>query len=207
VVSALGGLVADVKNDFIRSLFIMADAADAPKLKREAKALLAQGSAWLRDEQGFAGEASPAWFADMHYRGQSFEIEVPLGRSAVESADMAAIAEAFHRAHEGIYDFCDRDSAVQVMNLRLVMSGTSPKPYLRPLAEAGKAPLQPSQTLSVFFDDAWHEVPLYRRMALRAGHRFAGPCVVAQDDTTTCIPPGFAARVDGMGNIILELAE
>jgi N-methylhydantoinase A len=31
--------------------------------------------------------------------------------------------------------------------------------------------------------------------------------VVAQDDTTTCIPPGFAARVDGMGNIILELAE
>lgn len=207
VVSALGGLVADVKNDFIRSLFIMADTAGAPKLKREAEALLAQGTAWLHDEQGFAGEASPAWYADMHYRGQSFEIEVPLDRSVVEAADMAAIAEAFHRAHEEIYDFADRDSAVQIMNLRLVMSGKSPKPHLRPLPEADEVSLQPSRRLRVFFDDAWHDVPLYHRAALRAGHRFSGPCVVAQDDTTACIPPGFAARVDGMGNIVLELAE
>lgn len=52
----------------------------------------------------------------MHYRGQSFEIEVPLEAAAVEGADVEAIAEAFHRTHESIYDFCDRDAPAQIMN-------------------------------------------------------------------------------------------
>jgi N-methylhydantoinase A len=207
VVSALGGLVADVKNDFIRTLFITADASDAPRLKQEAEALLAKGTSWLHDEQGFRGRASPAWYADMRYRGQSFEIEVALDDAQVRAADMDGIAGAFHEAHQGIYDFCDRAAQAQIVNLRLVMSGTSIKPYLRPLPEADGSAPEPDRMLRVFFDDAWQEVPLYDRVELRAGHRFAGPCVVAQDDTTACIPPGFAARVDRMGNINLEMAE
>ena len=163
MVSALGGLVADVKNDFIRTLFIMAADGDAARLRDAAKALQADGTAWLRDDQEFTGEAAYAWFADMRYRGQSFEIEVPLASSLIEAGDMAAIAEAFHRAHEGIYDFCDRDSAVQIMNLRLVVSGASPKPYLRPLARAASEAPVAEQTLKVFFDGDWHDVPFYRR--------------------------------------------
>ena len=53
----------------------------------------------------------------------------------------------------------------------------------------------------------WHDVPFYRRTALRTNHRFAGPCVVVQDDCTACVPPGFGATVDVQGNIVLELAE
>ena len=81
VVSALGGLVANVKNDFIRTLFIMAADGDAARLRDAAKTLQADGTAWLRDDQEFTGEAAYAWFADMRYRGQSFEIEVPLASS------------------------------------------------------------------------------------------------------------------------------
>jgi N-methylhydantoinase A len=207
VVSALGGLVADVKNDFIRTLFIDANAADAPTLAREAATLEKQGLAWLRDEQGFTGAAAASWFADMRYRGQSFEIEVQLDPASMSAGDMPAIAEAFHRAHEGIYDFCDREAPVQIVNLRLVMQGPSPKPSLRRLPPAADGPPEVAQMLRVFFDDAWHDVPLYRRAALGAGQVFSGPCVVAQDDTTSCIPPGFTARVDATGNIILDAAE
>ena len=207
VVSALGGLVASVKNDFIRTLFIMATSGDTAPLRDAAKTLQADGTAWLRDEQQFDGEAAYAWFADMRYRGQSFEIEVALAGGLVETADMAAIAEAFHQAHEAIYDFCDRDSAVQIMNLRLVVSGASSKPYLRPLARARRPAPGPEQTLRVFFDGGWHEVAFYRRAMLQAHHRFSGPCVIVQDDSTACVPPGFGATVDGSGNIVLERAE
>jgi N-methylhydantoinase A len=174
-------------------------------LRDAAKTLLADGTAWLRDDQQFDGEASYAWFADMRYRGQSFEIEVALASSLIVTADMAAIAEAFHQAHEAIYDFCDRDSPVQIMNLRLVVSGASATPYLRPLARARRKAPDPEQTLRVFFDGDWHEVPFYRRSTLQAHHRFAGPCVIVQDDSTACVPPGFGATVDGSGNIVLEL--
>ncbi|MEN3384075.1 MAG: N-methylhydantoinase, partial [Hyphomicrobiales bacterium] len=207
VVSALGGLVANVKNDFIRTLFIMASAGDAARLTGAVKELQAAGTAWLRDEQQFAGEASQAWCADMRYRGQSFELEVPLPGNVVEAADMAAIAEAFHRVHEDVYDFCDRQSPVQIMNLRLVVSGASPKPCLHPLPHAESEVPTPEQTLRVFFDGAWHDVPFYRRAMLEAGHRFESPCVIVQDDSTACVPPGFDATVDSGGNIVLACAE
>jgi N-methylhydantoinase A len=35
--------------------------------------------------------------------------------------------------------------------------------------------------------------------------RFAGPAVVYQYDTTTLIPPGWTAEVDGRQNLIMEL--
>lgn len=204
VVSALGGLVADVKNDFIRTLFITAEAGDAMALRKAAQGLSVQAVRWLREEQGFLGEAAPAWFADMRYRGQSYEIEVPLDPAWTEAAAMPEIAEAFHRAHEGIYDFGDRAAPAQIVNLRLVMSGPSPKPVLRRLPEAPPGEPPVAGHLRCFFDGGWHEVPLYLRGALGFGHRFAGPCVVAQDDTTSCIPPGFTAQVDAQGNILLE---
>ena len=204
VVSAMGGLIADVKNDFIRTLFVMAQPQDAERLRVEARSLEAQGHAWLRDEQRFIGEASPGWFADMRYRGQSFEIEVSLHHDWIIAGAMDEIAEAFHAAHEGIYDFCDRESPVQIINLRLVMSGATTKPRFKKLTPGTGEP-KPEKILKVFFDDGWHEVPLYRRADLLAGHRFNSPAVVAQDDTTACIPPGFAARVDATGNILLTL--
>ena len=204
VVSALGGLVADLRNDFIRTLFSALSPAEGARLAREAAALERQGLSWLREEQGFDGPAQTGWFADMRYHGQSFEIEVALPDAALRAGDTAALAEAFHRAHEGLYDFCDRDAPVQIVNLRLVMAGAPPRPALQPPPRGEGEPL-PERTLRVFFDDSWHEVPLYRRAALAVGQRFAGPCVVAQDDSTACIPPGFDARVDAMGNILLDL--
>ena len=203
VVSAMGGLVADVKNDFIRTLFVMAQPDDADRLRAEAASLQAQGQAWLRDDQRFTGDASPAWFADMRYRGQSFEIEVFLNHDWIISGDMAAIAEAFHDAHEDIYDFCDRDSAIQIINLRLVMSGSTTKPRVARLPSATSEPIH-TKNLRAFFDGAWHAVPLYRRADLLAGHRFRGPAVIAQEDSTACIPPGFTGLVDTTGNILLD---
>ena len=44
-----------------------------------ANDLEARALGWLRDEQGFAGEARLIWSADMRYRGQSYEIETLLG--------------------------------------------------------------------------------------------------------------------------------
>ena len=44
----------------------------------------------------------------------------------------------------------------------------------------------------------------YDRAGLRPGHRFEGPAIVHQYDTTTVVAPGWAARVDELGNLWLE---
>ena len=45
---------------------------------------------------------------------------------------------------------------------------------------------------------------LYERARLAAGNMVVGPAVVFQLDTTSVIPPGWSATVDGWGNLVVE---
>jgi N-methylhydantoinase A len=57
----------------------------------------------------------------------------------------------------------------------------------------------------VWFDGAWIDTPIYQREELPRGHRFSGPAIIEQLDTTVVIEPMDRARVDSCGNIIIEI--
>lgn len=205
VVSALGGLIADLKGDFIQTVFAAAVPESLPALRDALAKLKADGQTWIRGDQKFAGPVVESLTADMRYHGQSFEIEVPLSEAWLADGDLATITEAFHRQHLAIYDFNDVEGEVQIVNLRLVVSGATPRPNLAPSAEAPTATATPERMIEVWLDGERREVALYHRDALRNGHHFSGPAVVAQQDTTVCIPEGFDAEVDAWLNLHLIL--
>lgn len=203
VLSAYGGLIADIRNDFIRTAFVDLDPEGLGALDAHARALEARALGWLRDEQGFGGEARLVWSADMRYRGQSYEIETPIDRGAVAARHAEPLADAFHAAHERVYDHADAKAPVQVVNLRLVVSGSAPKPEFTE-APLTPGPAPPKGEATVHLDGAERRAGLYDRSALSPGQHFAGPAIVAQDDCTSIVPPGFTARVDGWGNLVIE---
>ncbi len=203
VVSALGGLIADVKNDFIRTLFLELDAAHAPAMRAALADVTADAERWLRHDQRFAGPATLSVTADMRYRGQSFEIEVGLEAAWIELGDLASIAGAFHRQHARLYDFADTEAPVQLVNLRAVIAGHTPPPEL-PTEPARDGSPTPERIVQVWQDSAMMPMPLYLRDALHHGQRFAGPAIVAQEDTTLCLPAGYDASVDAHGNLHLQ---
>ena len=93
---------------------------------------------------------------------------------------------------------------MQIVNLRLVVAGATARPVLTSTPQA-TSPLKPERMITVWLDGASREVALYHREILQPGHRFAGPAVVAQDDTTICIPAGFDGHVDAALNLHLSL--
>ncbi|TQI76779.1 N-methylhydantoinase A [Bosea sp. AK1] len=205
VVSALGGLVADLRGDFVRTLFAELSAAVLPQLKAAAAAMVQDGRNWLA-AQGHVGPADLRFSADMRYVGQSYEIEVPLLPAWLEAGDPAAIAAEFHRTHARIYDFDDPDGRVEIVNLRLSAIGAGPVLSF-PEAEAVDAVAVPERELTIHTGGARRAVGLYRRADLKPGSRFAGPAVVAQEDTTVAIPAGATARIDSHLNLHLTFAE
>ena len=118
-----GGLIADVKNDFIATVFLDLDEGAMPAVRSGYAALAAEAVRWLCEEQGYRGDRRLVYSADMRYRGQSYEIETELDPDHVAQGDVAGIAEAFHRRHEQVYEHADREAAVQMINLRMVIAG------------------------------------------------------------------------------------
>lgn len=205
VVSALGGLIADVRNDFIRTLFLDVAPDSLPALRGALAELTAQAERWLRQEQRFAGPAAIELLAEMRYQGQSFELESAIEPGWIERGEFDRVREAFHRQHEAVYAFADREQPVQLVNLRLVIAGATAPPDFPPEPLVKGDPV-PEKYVEVFHDGARRRMPLYLRDSLHHGHAFAGPAVVAQEDATTCIPAGFTARCDAYGNLHLEAA-
>ncbi|MDF0600970.1 hydantoinase/oxoprolinase family protein [Psychromarinibacter sp. C21-152] len=200
VVSALGGLVADLKGDFIRTVFADLDADALPRLSAHFRALAEEGRAWLA-AQGHDGAVDLRLSADMRYTGQSYEIEVALDPDWL--TDLPAIETAFHEAHRQIYDFDDREGRIELVNLRLSALGAGPKPDLTEPARVAPESVRQVQV----HIGGWRPVPLHERTGLAAGTAFDGPAIVAQEDTTFAIPAGASARVDDRLNIHLDFAE
>ena len=206
VVSALGGLVADLRGDFIRTIFIHLSEEAIPTLRETFDGLVREGRAWLA-VQGHEGPAVLKLSADMRYFGQSFEIEVPMEASWIRDGNLAAMDEAFHATHMQLYDFADPDGEVELVNLRLSAIGNGPSLDLPVATEETGTTASPECKIPVFTDGAVEEIGLYRRSQLCAGEYFSGPAVVAQDDTTFAIPAETEVRVDRHLNLHLTFAE
>lgn len=203
VLSAYGGLIADIRNDFIRTVFLDLDAEGLAALAPHADELEAEALAWLRESQGFEGEARLIFSADMRYRGQSYEIETTIAREDIPERNIAGLADAFHAAHARVYDHSDPEAPVQIVNLRLVVSGSPPKPAFAPDEPAPGAAERLGET-EVFLGGQSRQAGLYARDRLRPGQHLAGPAIVAQDDCTTVVPPGLRAEVDSWGNLVIR---
>jgi len=82
------------------------------------------------------GELPAAGEADLRYRGQSFELTVPLG---------ADLAGAFHRAHEARYGYADPERPVELVAVRTADVRPGPElslPAAGPLESCGPGLLE-----------------------------------------------------------------
>ncbi|MEJ4044496.1 hydantoinase/oxoprolinase family protein [Erwinia sp. SLM-02] len=202
VLSALGGLVADIKNDFINTLYCDLTPAAINDLHDASGVLRDEAEGWLQREYGGDLPYRLSFSADMRYRGQSFEIDVALEEEWLRAGDLAAIRQAFDAHHTRLFGHHDEHAAVQLINLRLVLSSPTPKPQMKLLA-AADGPVLVLRQVEAWIDGRWWQVDVVSRSALAAGHRLTGPVIVAQDDCTTCVPPQMQVDVDRFGNLII----
>jgi len=204
VLSALGGLVADVRSDFIETLFVNLDTVAMASIRAHFDQMKTRAIDWLRDEQQFTGDYVLEYSADMRYRGQSFEIETKFSAELIATADLDALAREFHAQHLALYEYADPHAEVQIINLRLVVIGTSSKPLWPQHPCIAGTPVAAVQA-DVFINGKAQAVPLYARDDLRAGQHLLGPAIIAQADTTTCVPPDTRVDVDGFLNLVLTM--
>jgi len=198
--SAFGLLATDLRTDHVQTLVRRHDQLDGAelaaafgRLESDAREVLAR--------QGHEPDALIR-SADLRYFGQAFEIRVP-AEGSVEDAEAA-----FHDAHERSYGYCYRDDPRQVVewvNLRVTGVGAIDRPALSPLdAGDGDPGAARDGSRPLFVGDRWHEAPVYRRERLRAGDALTGPAVIQEFGSTLPIHPGFAARVDELGNVVVR---
>jgi N-methylhydantoinase A len=155
----------------------------------------------LRDRSGTMGEMSYRYGIDMHYKGETHEITVPLGAGVegfVAEEDLEQAVEAFHDAHESLHTFSNREDLVHLMNLRVEGVVEAHKPPFRRLRFSGEDPSQAQRkSREVYFDEegGFRETRIYDGSRVECGNVLEGPCVIEEPATTVVVYPGQTARL------------
>jgi N-methylhydantoinase A len=142
--------------------------------------------------------------AGMRYRGQSYEVAVPVARLRGPQ-DMADLVKGFHEAHQRRYGHMAQAEAVEIVNFQVTAVALIAKPAWKTF-ERTDAPAKPHEARQAYFNagDA-RAVPVFRRSTLRPGMRIEGPAIVEEQTSTTVLYPGQRAQVDEYLNLEIEL--
>jgi N-methylhydantoinase A/oxoprolinase/acetone carboxylase beta subunit len=193
--SAYGILFSDLVQDIARSRLLPAEAASLPALQESLDALHAEAQARLEADGVPTGQRVVEISADLRYRGQAFELLVPWP----EAPALDPLLARFHATHRARFSYAAEGERVEIVTLRAAAIGRLDKPEeRRDVSPEGI----PATIRRLWHDDAWREVPVHRREALREGEAVPGPAIIEEAFATHLITAGWTARLDPEGAVI-----
>ena len=211
VTSAMGCVIADMRQDFVQTINTLVSTLDEAALADFMQSHVDQGMALLDASQTRFDSRTISFELDMAYVGQTHTVPVPLEISSpdggVAAPTKADIEAAFDKAYQNTFGRVLEKGVRRILNLRTAVTGKRPKFDLATLAPTSDAAAAPIARRPVHFGSEWHDTAIYDRLSLPVGTVIDGPAILTQPDTTVLIEPELQGRVDSFGNTIIEPRE
>ena len=204
--NALGCLVADLRQDLVRTINTPLDEADMMAVQTILSDQRARGAAINAAEQSEIVATDVVHSADMQFRGQTHLIRV-----AVPSPDVTRqqLQHLFEAAYFQRFQVTLSEIKATVVNLNTTVIGRR-RPFplealMDPGARAASVAAARTGTRRLYADGRWIEADVYAREKLPLDAMIIGPAIVEQLDATTVIEPGARATLDDIGNLRIRV--
>ena len=211
VTSAMGCVIADMRQDFVQTINSMLNDLDRQMVASFMQSHVDEGMALLDASRTQFDSRDTTFELDMAYVGQTHSISVPVVveqlEGKVQLLEPGAVGQAFDTAYIQTFGRLLPNGVRRGINLRSAITGKRPKFDLRTLAPRAQKTLTsctPETTRKVFFGSNWHDTAIFQRLTLPVGTVIDGPAILVQPDTTVLIEPGLQGRVDEFGNTLIE---
>jgi N-methylhydantoinase A len=195
--SALGILASDVVKDYSRTvLWRVSGEIPHERLKQEF-AKLEKQAARVFEQEGWRGKVRHEKKVDVRYRGQGYELSIPLARNLLKE---------FEREHQRRYGYIHPNREVELVTLRLRAVVKTARVGTGTLASRGRAQLGSPSMLKapVLFHGKKLETRIYSRESLQPGKKYSGPAIITEYSATTVIPPGKRFHLDLASNLVIR---
>ncbi len=199
VAAAYGLLATDIRHDLRRTWRQQTSAITPAQLDAELARLEDEARLLLAHSAGVAHGESLDWELDLRYRGQAYNLTVPLGARPASAETIRAAEQAFIDEHQRLYDYTPTITDTEIVTIRLRATAlTEPIVVGAMRGDGGTAGTQRVH------DGAWSEWPVHHRDALGEGDSIVGPAIIEQTDATTVLHRGWTAKVGAGGTLVLE---
>lgn len=204
VLCAYGDATTRVKDEASRSLVKRFTDLDNASVLESFKQLAETVKASLAAQDIPADKQQLNYEADIRYQGQALLLTLEVDLKGFEQDGLERLGQAFDAEHEQLFTFA-LDEARELVNLRAIARAPRPSIAERERS-AGETRLEDAvvDRSPLYYQGTHYDATLYQREKLSPGHVVPGPAIVMEMDSTTVIFPGFDARVDHVGNLLIN---
>lgn len=206
--SAFGMLLSDFRRDLVQSRFVRLDEVDLRELQGWFAELEAQGTASVNEAKLETRRLVVSRALDMRYVGQEHAVTVEVPVSVFSRQGKAGIKKYFDELHKERYGRGSPEEPAEIVSIRSTVTGVMRKPKLAEIARGKAAPAAAASSGSrrVYFPGkGWLQCSTWKRDALKAGNRIAGPALIEEHASTTVVQPGDTVKVDSFGNLLITI--
>ena len=204
VLCARGDATTTVQDEATRTYIKMADDVTMEELLADLRALEERAGLSLIGDGIGKEDHEVVYQADIRYAGQAFEITLEFTEDELQKQGVAVITDQFDAEHEQLFSFKLSDGH-EILMIRAVVKA---KAKDMAIAAVGSAEAELKDCIvhesKFYYDGDWHDAPLYDRSKLHSGIVVPGPSIVMEMDSTTVILPGHDAKVDEVGNLLIN---
>lgn len=205
ITNALGCMVADLRHDYVRTINAPLDSVELDVLHGLFAEQVAAGRAALDEETIAILEVRESFSVDMQFVGQSHVVRVDLED---QRPSREVLRARFEEVYWARFKVELAEINARIVNVNCSVVGVSDPVDLSRLVDvSGRMPsVEASGVRMIIFDEGPVETPVYWRDHLPLDAVIEGPAVIEQMDTTVLIEPGWVARGDALGNLMVEVA-
>lgn len=198
--SAHGILQSDIAHDLARTRITPLTGDAAATLNAMRSEMARAGHALLAADKLPSEAVSLNFSADLRYRGQAFELMMPLGDAPFDAGNITALVEDFHRQHLERFSFDDPQQSVELVTLRLMGIGALGGIGTHEMDEknGGEAP----KIRQVYLGGRWRAVPVFQQEMLTISAHVIGPAIIEQDYTTLLLTDDWQLDLAPSGDMI-----
>ncbi|MGE3830522.1 MAG: hydantoinase/oxoprolinase family protein [Parvibaculaceae bacterium] len=202
--SAIGFLRAPIAYEITRSAVVGLETFDAARVNRLLDQMTRDARAVVEPALGGA-KANVQIIADCRYVGQGHEIRVIVPVRRLTDKDGAKLKALFETTYEQVYGLRIPNQEAEAITWSVTVSSPAKKPK-RAAKVSGRAAAAPKRKRPIY-DAALGKMvsaPVYWRFDMAPGASVKGPCIIAEDETSTIVGANFRARINSLGYILLE---
>lgn len=203
LLAAYGLLTENMRRDFVQTCVMDLSDNCEKTLTEQMDKLKKEAELWFEQENISKSLRYVNYFLDMRYKGQNYEIRVPVNEEQLSSA--SNLIKEFKSSYERLYSF-STDDVIQIVNFGLSATGDIVYPVIKEDGYAGENAENAVIGARKVYDDNGDtcDYTLYDREKLHNGNIIYGPAIIEQMDSTTIVFANQKATVDKYLNIMIE---
>ena len=142
-------------------------------------------------------------FVEMRYRGQGYEVEVPVPPGRPDAAWLGALTAAFEDVYHAFYRHVPSGLPMEAVTWRVRARSPAPSLPAPRMPRPGTSVPKAERPIWIPAERAFRSAPVWDRYALAPGWHVPGPAVIEEVESTVIVPPGFDVAVEPGLDLIL----